>query len=53
MFQVEGKLDTLFAFVVATNDFHAITYSDLGELTHFLTMLADIDPSATKRCGPL
>lgn len=35
---VEGKVDSVFASVVATNDLHATTCSYLGELTHSLDL---------------
>ena len=34
----EGKVDLVYAFVVATNDLHATTCSNLGELTHSLDL---------------
>ena len=36
---VEGKVDSMFIFAVATGDLHATTCSDLGEITHSLDLL--------------
>ena len=35
---VEGKVDSVCASVDSTNDLHATTCSDLGELTHSLDL---------------
>ena len=35
---VEGKVDSMCAYIVVTSDIHSTTCSDLGELTHSLDL---------------